>query len=580
MRLLTMVLGLFVAGTMTAQADQPATDSPAERGADSLTQSAYDWGDAPDAYLTLSPSGAFHSLLPGFYLGDGVDDEPNGQPSSLADGDDLDQDPLNLPPNFDDEDGVRFLSPLIPGFPAYVQVTAQSGGVLNAWVDFQLDGSWLETGDDILVDSHLVSGLNLLRFFVPPVLSSGYTSYARFRLSETPGTEPGGGAGAGEVEDLAVNIEPVLSGGSDFGDAPDPLYPTILANNGARHVLSPLLFLGVNIDPEPDGQADPNANGDDLDLDPFNPPLNVDDEDGVVFTSALVPGQTARAEVFVTAPVGPGYLWGWLDFLGDGWDVGDVIVAGVPVVQGTNSVQFLVPPTASTGPTYARFRLGSDPLIEIGGAAGSGEVEDYLVMIHPPETASMDFGDAPAPYPTLGSSNGASHQIFRTLYLGAGVDGEPDGQPDPSAWGDDTDVDVGNPLPNYDDEDGIEFHSPVVSEKAVLLTVRVGPTSGFLDAWIDYDINGSWEPDEHLFGGTSIWVQEGVSNLVFEAPPGIAVGKTFARFRLSTAGGLDPHGLAADGEVEDYEVTQTGDPLVFFDGFESGDTGDWSTTVP
>jgi hypothetical protein len=35
---------------------------------------------------------------------------------------------------------------------------------------------------------------------------------------------------------------------------------------------------------------------------------------------------------------------------------------------------------------------------------------------------------------------------------------------------------------------------------------------------------------------------------------GYGGGLTYARFRLSTAGGLNPLGAAADGEVEDYQV--------------------------
>jgi hypothetical protein len=35
----------------------------------------------------------------------------------------------------------------------------------------------------------------------------------------------------------------------------------------------------------------------------------------------------------------------------------------------------------------------------------------------------------------------------------------------------------------------------------------------------------------------------------------VVPGDTFARFRLSSAGGLSPTGEAADGEVEDHEVT-------------------------
>src|SRR2546423_4154650 len=42
----------------------------------------------------------------------------------------------------------------------------------------------------------------------------------------------------------------------------------------------------------------------------------------------------------------------------------------------------------------------------------------------------VDFGDAPAAYPTLLSADGARHRIVPGIHLGKGVSFEPDGQPD------------------------------------------------------------------------------------------------------------------------------------------------------
>ena len=60
---------------------------------------------------------------------------------------------------------------------------------------------------------------------------------------------------------------------------------------------------------------------------------------------------------------------------------------------------------------------------------------------------AIDYGDAPAPYPTLAADGGASHGLVDGLFLGAAVDTELDGIPDPTASGDDND--------NVDDEDDI-----------------------------------------------------------------------------------------------------------------------------
>ncbi len=40
----------------------------------------------------------------------------------------------------------------------------------------------------------------------------------------------------------------------DFGDAPDPGFPTLLANDGARHIITPGFHLGDGVDFEADGK--------------------------------------------------------------------------------------------------------------------------------------------------------------------------------------------------------------------------------------------------------------------------------------------------------------------------------------
>ena len=86
------------------------------------------------------------------------------------------------------------------------------------------------------------------------------------------------------------------------------------------------------------------------------------------------------------------------------------------------------------------------------GWAPDGEVEDYEVFI---EEEDRDFGDAPdGPYPTLLANNGAYHTIIPNIFMGALIDPELDGLPDPNALGDD--------LTNLDDEDGVAFVTPLI----------------------------------------------------------------------------------------------------------------------
>ncbi|MDD5134164.1 MAG: GEVED domain-containing protein, partial [Phycisphaerae bacterium] len=165
-----------------------------------------DFGDAPDnaaapGYPTLLPNGARHTIVAGMFLGGSVDAEADGQPTANADGDDLN--PLAVP---DDEDGVTFAATLIPGQAATVNVVASVPGILDAWVDFNIDGSWMEAGDQIAPSVPLVVGNNPITFNVPATATPG-TTYARFRFSSIGGLTPSGLAPDGEVEDYTVTIE-------------------------------------------------------------------------------------------------------------------------------------------------------------------------------------------------------------------------------------------------------------------------------------------------------------------------------------------------------------------------------------
>jgi PKD repeat protein len=164
----------------------------------------------------------------------------------------------------------------------------------------------------------------------------------------------------------------------DYGDAPDPGYPTLSASGGACHVVpaNPSLFLGLQVDTETNGQPHVNCTGDDTDI--LFPPAN-DDEDGVVF-----PGMSVGSTVSITVTAfGAGLLQAWLDYNQDGdWaDAGEQIFTNQPLVHGPNSLILNIPASAYTGWNYARFRFSSQANIGFGGQAPDGEVEDYFIRI-------------------------------------------------------------------------------------------------------------------------------------------------------------------------------------------------------
>lgn len=178
--------------------------------------------------------------------------------------------------------------------------------------------------------------------------------------------------------DLAFELSTVgLTEQIDWGDAPDPGYPTLAASNGASHVIVPGLLLGNLIDAELDGQPTFDAMGDDNN--------NLADEDGVVFNQPLIPGLGATVTINATVPPGmPALLNAWIDFNANGsWaDPGEQIAVDVLVNNGPNFITFVVPPTSPTGTrTYARFRLSTVAGLSYMGAAPDGEVEDYAVHL-------------------------------------------------------------------------------------------------------------------------------------------------------------------------------------------------------
>lgn len=166
---------------------------------------------------------------------------------------------------------------------------------------------------------------------------------------------------------------------AEFGDAPDPTYPTLLASNGARHTASTGLCLGSAVDYEADGQPSIDATGDDL--------SGADDEDGINFTTPLVTGQTASIDVTSVVPAATtAVLNAWIDFDNDGnWDhPGEQILTNQSLTGGLQSFDIAVPSDASLGTTFARFRISSDTGLQPSGLASDGEVEDYQVTIVPP----------------------------------------------------------------------------------------------------------------------------------------------------------------------------------------------------
>jgi hypothetical protein len=279
--------------------------------------------------------------------------------------------------------------------------------------------------------------------------------WVRFTITERPITmtdwDGNGNFEDGETEDYLLQVDPYIPPQDlDFGDAPDnPAalgYPTLLINNGARHVINGIDWLGDatdSPDPEADGQPTANANGDDLDA-------NGDDEDGVQIP-VMIQGVPANVTFQVSSTDGAGgWVDGWIDFNNNmNWgDPGEQIVSA-NYADGVYTMPVVAPAGGFAGTTYARFRITRDQLAinNPAGLAKDGEVEDYTVTIEEQPPYEFDFGDAPeggSAYPKNGLPNiigqfptcmmaGPAGWIQHTIIPGVGawfgpaVDPEPDG---------------------------------------------------------------------------------------------------------------------------------------------------------
>jgi large repetitive protein len=151
-----------------------------------------DYGDAPTSY-----GSADHVLDYTNYLGTLLDGESANQPSPAAAADDSN--------NLDDEDGVSFPS-LFQGTSANIPVTVVGMGRLNAWIDWNGDGDFADTGEQIASNVGRFDGTSDLVVTVPLSAYISGPTFARFRFSPGTLSSSTGSAVGGEVEDYRVTI--------------------------------------------------------------------------------------------------------------------------------------------------------------------------------------------------------------------------------------------------------------------------------------------------------------------------------------------------------------------------------------
>ncbi|MDO6587795.1 GEVED domain-containing protein [Salipiger sp. 1_MG-2023] len=209
-----------------------------------------------------------------------------------------------------------------------------------------------------------------------------------------------------------------------------------------------------------------------------------------------------------------------------------------------------------------------DPLLGFFGV-GIGEAEASISGV---TSVCTEFSDCPvsglAPDGVSTANYGSPyHFIYNSLFMGAAP---PDTDAGPLA----------NATATGDDDDGSDDEDAVTMPDLVPGTIRTieidvtqtGGDAGYLQGWIDWDGNGTFDDDEQVARDVTL-AGGGVISLTVTVPPDALTGSSFARFRWSTRPGLDAVEPAPDGEVEDMQVTLSGPAAPRLSGQVIADTG-------
>lgn len=174
----------------------------------------------------------------------------------------------------------------------------------------------------------------------------------------------------------------------------------------------------------------------------------------------------------------------------------------------------------------------------------------------------VDFGDAPdstagtsiGNYNTRATDNGPSHSIVTDLFIGALADGDDGTLQNATATADDN---FGTSDESFTGSDSLAAIAGVTNSIDVNVTNNTG-TAATLYGWIDFDQDGVFSTAERAIAAVPSGTIDGTVTLNFPANtanPTTSIS-SFARFRLSAdAAASAPTGFAADGEIQDHQIT-------------------------
>lgn len=168
-----------------------------------------DWGDLPDAgsgtaqgdYETNAVNnGPNHMIIDGLHLGASIDGETDGQASTDALGDGVDENGIQLPNSLDAVAGgtlqIPFSALNTTGNTAYVEM----------WIDWNGDGDFNDPNEWVVDIDDSAGFPSQLNIPVPQGIDQDQNIGVRLRLSNTDDMTPYGAVDSGEVEDYLLSI--------------------------------------------------------------------------------------------------------------------------------------------------------------------------------------------------------------------------------------------------------------------------------------------------------------------------------------------------------------------------------------
>ncbi|TWU25140.1 hypothetical protein Pla52o_14380 [Novipirellula galeiformis] len=295
--------------------------------------------------------------------------------------------------------------------------------------------------------------------------------------------------------------------GFDFGDAPDPVngvpgrYPTTLASDGPRHVVDGEIMLGSKVDVDVDGMPSRAADGDDATI--------LASSTGTLFTVAVVDG---RVEVTVNTAVDAATRDGDTITIDTG---ADIATLEFDINGRFEEDNFAIRPVDNTPESIAAAiaqAIQESPLRPAGVS-----ISGNLVIVDGNDEDGVSFVSNLNPQGILNRGVGVTR-----------VDGNGQLIRDNN----------GNPV--------------------IFLPIQVTGT-GVLDAWIDFAADGDFTDVGDQIITSAILNGDGRPQTFYvpfpaHAPDPVTATDTYARFRVSRNGGLEPIGLALSGEVQDYRL--------------------------